>query len=409
MNIQTTVPLLILGFMVGIQIMVTAFMAVMPTVVKIPGAQCATYLTAGFIALVGGFLLYGRVRMLDSLAMHMLVMAVLLAAYLLIWVGDRYFRQQRPGKSMWLIAAAVFIVFTGLGLGGMSPDMMAVYIALCAALFWIFFAWKVHAGTTIRATLPTFLLIGGVSLMVANSMFRAAISLHFFPSLVPLTTDNSFLFSRFIGAMLGGVMTTASYVRLYFERVVQHSNHAASHDELTGLLNRRAIVANGQREIELARRNRQPLAVAFVDIDFFKKINDTYGHDQGDVALREVALVLQQNCRSVDLIGRYGGEEFCMILPGDDHAGAESVGERLLAAVREHVIEGLPPVTISIGLAVLDLDDPEQTWHSLISLADAELYKAKHGGRNRFSIALTTVRAEAAPARSPAPTLAAAG
>jgi diguanylate cyclase (GGDEF)-like protein len=158
---------------------------------------------------------------------------------------------------------------------------------------------------------------------------------------------------------------------------------------LTGLLNRRAINHYGQREVEVALRSHQPLSVAFVDIDFFKKINDQYGHDIGDMVLQEVSRMLSLTCRSVDLVGRYGGEEFCMVFAGggsESDRGADGLGERLVAAIRDHVFPGVSGVTISVGLAVLPASARSASWFDLVQIADSELYKAKNGDRNRYSI-----------------------
>jgi diguanylate cyclase (GGDEF)-like protein len=330
-------------------------------------------------------------------------------ATMLFWTGDRRFQLQRTGKRIWLIAGVVVSIYLLLELNRMPHHMRPVALAVWSILFWNFALYKVFAGTKIRFTLSTCLLIAGVCMLSANSVFRILAAFQLLPLPAGVAQDASYRAARFLGTLTGGILMGTSCVLRYFERVVHESNRAATHDELTGLLNRRALVANGEREIEVARRSCQPLAVAFVDIDFFKKINDQYGHDQGDLALREVAQVLRQNCRSIDLLGRYGGEEFCLIFPGDDHAGAMIVGERLLAAVRDDRISGLPQVTISIGLAVLDPRDVSQTWHGLVNLADVELYKAKHGGRDRYSIAPTITRDDEAHRQIPPAMLVTAG
>jgi diguanylate cyclase (GGDEF)-like protein len=122
--------------------------------------------------------------------------------------------------------------------------------------------------------------------------------------------------------------------------------------------------------------------VLLLDIDFFKKFNDTHGHDQGDRVLQAVGAAMKSVCRQYDLPCRYGGEEFVMILPETHAAGAVIVGERLRLAIEALVVDNLK-VTISIGAATfpdLDLTRPEQ----LLEAADAALYKAKETGRNRL-------------------------
>jgi len=162
-------------------------------------------------------------------------------------------------------------------------------------------------------------------------------------------------------------------------------------DGLTGLHNRRALDERLARELRHAARTVQPLALALIDVDFFKPYNDHYGHQAGDDALRAVAQALAQAMlRPVDLAARYGGEEFVCLLPETGAPGALAVAERLRAAVQAlalpHAHSGAAAVlTVSIGLAVwpAQLGRPVPAAEALIQAADAALYEAKHGGRNR--------------------------
>jgi diguanylate cyclase (GGDEF)-like protein len=160
----------------------------------------------------------------------------------------------------------------------------------------------------------------------------------------------------------------------------------AEHDSLTGGFNRRTLDQHAARECKLAG-DHKPLSVLFMDLDWFKRINDTHGHACGDECLRKVAATLRAELRPQDVFGRYGGEEFLVLLPGQDAASARLVGERLRQAVEAAVVDwqGEPlRFTVSIGLAVLrDGDDPEK----LLARADKALYRAKHEGRNRVCVA----------------------
>lgn len=158
----------------------------------------------------------------------------------------------------------------------------------------------------------------------------------------------------------------------------------ATHDALTGLLNRRAILGLLQVELERASRERLPLAVLMADLDHFKQINDRYGHLAGDAVLRGAANRMRSSVRSYDAIGRYGGEEFLIVLPGGNGEGALAQAERLRLAVANEpfAFSGqCHPVTCSIGVcwhppgALRDAD-------TLIREADVSLYAAKENGRN---------------------------
>lgn len=154
-------------------------------------------------------------------------------------------------------------------------------------------------------------------------------------------------------------------------------------DGLTNLSNRKQLDGQLNDEIQRARRHNRELALAMIDIDHFKNINDTYGHLTGDSVLRNLALILQKRLRPNDKLGRYGGEEFCAILPETNLHSASKIAEELRALIAAHLFvaeESQLQVTISIGVAVLTGDmQPDDLYRS----ADDMLYKAKRTGRNK--------------------------
>jgi diguanylate cyclase (GGDEF)-like protein/PAS domain S-box-containing protein len=151
-------------------------------------------------------------------------------------------------------------------------------------------------------------------------------------------------------------------------------------DPLTHLPNRRAIFDQLHRLAQTGLAQGQPLTVVMFDIDHFKRVNDTYGHQTGDLVLRRLADLARGQIRRADLVGRIGGEEFVWLLPGVHADRARELAERLRELIeRESAQGGLPRVTISVGLALLRLGDtPEQ----LVARADRALYRAKESGRN---------------------------
>jgi diguanylate cyclase (GGDEF)-like protein/PAS domain S-box-containing protein len=154
-------------------------------------------------------------------------------------------------------------------------------------------------------------------------------------------------------------------------------------DPLTGLANRREFDARLALEHERAVRHELPLSVAMLDLDFFKRVNDAWGHRVGDEVLRHVAAILRAQCRTVDLPARYGGEEFVIALPDTSLLEASALCERIRAAVQKHDWAAIQPglaLTISIGVA---MREPVDTAQSLVEAADHALYEAKNGGRNR--------------------------
>jgi two-component system, cell cycle response regulator len=162
--------------------------------------------------------------------------------------------------------------------------------------------------------------------------------------------------------------------------------HAATHDSLTGLMNRGEILAMLQREIERGRRDRKPVGVILGDVDHFKSVNDTLGHLFGDEALREIGRRLRAQLRVYDGVGRYGGEEFLMILPNCDLSDALLRADEL-----REIIASAPvtcsgkerPITMSMGVAI-STTDGKSDLEALLNQADAGLYAAKEKGRNRI-------------------------
>ena len=157
-------------------------------------------------------------------------------------------------------------------------------------------------------------------------------------------------------------------------------------DALTGLYNRRFLEEALPREIERCRRRNLPLVVVMADLDHFKRLNDTWGHEAGDLAIQRFAETLRRNFRQEDILCRYGGEEFCLVLPECAVEDARRRSERLLAQMRETPIpfgrEVVGPVTVSLGLVEFPTD--AATGEALLRAADAALYRAKQTGRDRI-------------------------
>lgn len=171
--------------------------------------------------------------------------------------------------------------------------------------------------------------------------------------------------------------------------------HQATHDALTGTLNRREVFNRLEAEISRAQRSREPLAAVMVDIDYFKKVNDIYGHKVGDEILCAFTKRLAGALRPSDFLGRYGGEEFLIIAPGACGTPEESLYERLRQSVAGEPMQtsaGMIPITASFGVARVGGDIEVSEWRAkslnarskeLVAEADGALYEAKKNGRNR--------------------------
>ena len=159
-------------------------------------------------------------------------------------------------------------------------------------------------------------------------------------------------------------------------------------DNLTKLYNRSYLDRAIKEEFEAAKLHGWPLTVVFIDLDYFKQVNDSHGHQAGDVVLKNVANILVQQARGGDVVSRYGGEEFVIILPGTGREGAALLGERVLTGLRRatHSVSESEPivVTASIGIAIHGEQERFQCCGDLVRAADRALYAAKLSGRDRL-------------------------
>ena len=164
---------------------------------------------------------------------------------------------------------------------------------------------------------------------------------------------------------------------------------SADTDSLTGLVSRAAILRYSQYEIDRSLRTKRPVAFLMVDLDHFKRVNDTHGHLAGDAMLQGVANIARATFRHIDFIGRIGGEEFLAILPDSDQDMARAAAERFRSAIatNEFVFGDIRmSVTISIGVVVPNTAATLVTLQDVMNTADRALYAAKHGGRNRVVV-----------------------
>jgi len=169
----------------------------------------------------------------------------------------------------------------------------------------------------------------------------------------------------------------------------------AYYDPLTDLPNRRFFFEHANLIFEEAKRYKKPLSLLVMDIDHFKKINDTYGHDVGDVVLKTFAGVLRGIVRQSDICARFGGEEFVVLLPNTDLEGAKVLAERIRTAVAKNPVEhGSIVIVFTVSVGISQYRKSMQNIDELIKEADIALYRAKEGGRNRVEIFIPDGTAE---------------
>jgi diguanylate cyclase (GGDEF)-like protein len=184
----------------------------------------------------------------------------------------------------------------------------------------------------------------------------------------------------FAAARVMASSTASAFSRQRLQERLTKLTEVATVDPVTGLFNRRYLESRLQAEVERARRQGQELALLLIDIDDFKRVNDTRGHLEGDRTLREVADLLRGGVRIFDLCARYGGEEFVIVMPGTTMAVARQIAERIRSQVERSFGNDSPPVTVSVGVGTLN---PGATAADLVDSTDRSLMAAKKAGKNR--------------------------
>ncbi|WP_171718272.1 GGDEF domain-containing protein [Paenibacillus phytohabitans] len=186
----------------------------------------------------------------------------------------------------------------------------------------------------------------------------------------------------YIGIYLLMFLGTAGFMLLSREQSYAELERAATYDELTGILNRRAFVLRARPLIAAAAKEMAPFSFLLLDVDHFKQVNDTYGHDTGDKVLRDFARRIERQLGNGDLFGRFGGEEFAVLLHRADEEASEEVAERLRRSVLDATIDGITlSYTVSIGLITI-VSGERVPLNTLYKLSDTALYQAKQRGRN---------------------------
>lgn len=315
-------------------------------------------------------------------------------AGILQWWGLRAFHRHTDIRVWhgWAIGGAFFV---GHSLMMLEQIGIASRVLLYSFTMMSLFSLSAHTawqGSRSRRSLGDWLVLGSLSVLITNNLVRIGVILAGASQLHPVTQSRGSVIVLYLVPLVCVVLYSVGLLLLYFERAIHEQRHLANHDSLTGLMNRRSLVAEGELQIAHARRTGIPLSVALIDIDHFKQVNDALGHQAGDSVLTDVARLLGMLCRKDDLLGRYGGEEFVIVLPGVDAEGCESMGMRLLDSIHGYRYRGSVPITVSVGFATLRTNDPRDDWNSLLMRADVQLYDCKAAGRDRFSIARDLLR-----------------
>jgi diguanylate cyclase (GGDEF)-like protein len=223
-------------------------------------------------------------------------------------------------------------------------------------------------------------LIGSIAFFTRAA--AAVVAPHWVSDLLNAST---FQAVNFVVGFAVFLVTSVGFLLLFKERAEDEAQRLAATDPLTDTFNRRTFLELGAKELARSKRTHQPMSLVMLDLDHFKKINDKHGHLAGDDVLRRFVDIAQVCLRKEDLLVRYGGEEFCVLLPDETSQGAYTMAERIRYAVEHAAFRHgrvLLPITVSAGVAELD-HNADETLAELLARADEALYAAKNTGRNR--------------------------
>lgn len=290
----------------------------------------------------------------------------------------------------WVVWAPVAIAMLGVLALLDTHKWRSIFLALCYGTQSALLAWQAWApGIKDKRERGRYLLTAGAVLLVLMFVARVVTDLRTTDwqteALVP---PHLVALSYFVG-LLSTLVNTIGYVLMQKEWAIHVQRELATHDVLTGVANRLFLMESMMRDLSLAAREKLPVSALMLDIDFFKKVNDRYGHLAGDAVLREVAKRIGSCLRRHDLLGRYGGEEFVVLLPGTGLDGAQVVAEEIRQAVQREPIcfQGQEiAVTLSAGVHCRVPERGSTEAEAMLAASDRAMYAAKQKGRNRVEV-----------------------
>jgi diguanylate cyclase (GGDEF)-like protein len=298
--------------------------------------------------------------------------------------------KQKFGASRLISVLVLLFIYTPLLwiYNGGSTSGIPYYILLFSSFLTILIVGK-------KDDCSNNLTLNGIVLIVFSIIITGLILLEFIhPEIFYQYKNQSVRYADTIISMLFALASNyfilRAFIELYYkqlDKVKEYSEKLEAlvvRDSMTNLYNHAFIVNRLSEEIEKAARYQRPLSILMIDIDHFKRVNDTYGHTFGDEVLTQIAQSIQTKCRSVDIVARYGGEEFLVILPETCSTSAAIIANRLRQMIADIPFENGITVTISGGIAQYQTGDTAST---MFTRADSLLYEAKNEGRNRISLA----------------------
>jgi len=276
-----------------------------------------------------------------------------------------------------LVSTAAMVVFGSYTEGFIHRRLFARTLLVLIYAFLAFVVFQQPSTFARRLT-------AGIAAALATLILIRTLSGYIFPAADGVDSDAILQVIYAVGFSSTDVLIPICAILMISENLRSVFENQAMHDSLTGLLTRRALFAFGESELSGCKRNKAPISVLMMDLDHFKEINDTFGHDVGDRVIQDFATRAQSILRRPALLARYGGEEFVAVLANTSLQDATLIANRIRDAVQAQV--SITNYRVSIGIACADTGEVDSLAR-LIHKADLALYQAKQGGRNRVEIA----------------------
>ena len=380
------VPTLLLMIVVS-SVVVSAALLVLNGSQRRDGLQ---YWAAGLLLSAGAhglLLLYGRIPNVWSVVLGNALLSAALAGFL---VAVRRFHGLPLQWVRALVPVLAIVVLMFIFQRNFAARVAVNGIGLAAQAGWVLWTLLCHQRRREEGvSRGALLMAGGLVLLLLTVLIRGVVAVFFSFDLATILQGNLVQTLTFMVSFMVTLVISFGFVFMAKERADAANVRLAAQDALTGVANRRALMLALEHELASAARQRTALALLMIDIDHFKHVNDHYGHLAGDQVLRHVVGVVRQRLRAQDVLGRYGGEEFLLLLPGTDLAGAQQLAQQLCQAVQAAPTEWggqQIAVTVSVGIAGV-ASGQSANWETLLQAADQALYRAKDNGRNRVEVA----------------------
>lgn len=338
------------------------------------------------------YVLQGRIHHVLTMELPNCLMA--LVFLLFATAADKHVGKTGRDPLKRAIAATAMVLFILLDGSPENYRLRTLVVCTNATLLLAMTArtvWPVR-----KKGLGAYVMLSASAIMIVAMTLRSA-TLYQEPASSSIFHFNAIQAVYFSSFSFGLLLSSIAAILFSTEQLTAQMQRLLRHDTLTGALTRHAIFELAEQEVSRSRRDGTPLSLVLLDVDHFKRVNDSLGHQAGDRVLQQLVACIQQALRASSQIGRYGGEEFLLILPDTTLAQAQALATR----IQQRLIGQCetPPITVSMGIATSQAGSPESL-QALVAEADAALYRAKEAGRNRF---LPGVAADPSTRLEPAP------